>query len=47
MKSLLVAAGAFALGWWVYRSFRDAPSEEEVIRDPAHEFGSSTGEGQG
>ncbi len=47
MKNLIVAAVAAVFGWWLYRAFRDAPPEDEVIRDPAHEFGSSTGDAQG
>lgn len=47
MKNLSIALAAFMLGWLLFRAFRDAPPEDEVIRDPAHEFGSSTGDGQG
>jgi hypothetical protein len=43
MKSLIVAALGFGAGWWLYRAIRNAPPEDEVIRDPSHEFGSSTG----
>jgi hypothetical protein len=43
LKSLAVAAVSFAVGWLLYRAVRNAPPEDELIRDPTHEFGSSTG----
>ena len=43
MRNLIVGAGAFALGWLLYRAVRDLSAEDEIIRDPSHELGSSTG----
>lgn len=43
MKRYAMAAIGFAIGWFIFRAISGAPSDEELIRDSAHEFGSSTG----
>lgn len=43
MKRLAMLAIGFAIGWAIFRSIAGAPADEELIRDSAHEFGSSTG----
>ena len=42
MKRLAVLVIGFAVGWAVFRVISAAP-DDELIRDSAHEFGSSTG----
>ena len=42
MKRLSLLAIGFGVGWFIFRAFR-AGSDDELIRDSAHEFGSSTG----
>jgi hypothetical protein len=43
MKRYAMLAIGFAVGWFIFRSIAGAPPEEDLIRDSAHEFGSSTG----
>lgn len=43
MKRYALVAIGFAAGWFLFRSITGPSPEDEVIRDSAHEFGSSTG----
>lgn len=43
MRRIAVAIIGFAIGWTVYRIVTANPGDD-LIRDQAHEFGSSTGE---
>ncbi len=43
MKRYVLIGIGFAVGWAVFRTLFGAAQEDELIRDSAHEFGSSTG----
>ncbi len=43
MKRLALLGIGFAAGWVIFRAFAGAETDDELIRDSAHEFGSSTG----
>ncbi len=42
MKRLALLGIGFTIGWAIFRVITAAP-DDELIRDSAHEFGSSTG----